>query len=386
MQSVVIGINQAGQRLDKFLCKLLPQAGSGFLYKMLRKKNITLNGKKAQGSEILSMGDQVCFYFAQETYDKFAGRVPSGEALPEKGTPGKGIPGEGNCDRTVRLSDTTKRVHDLMEYRQAYRSLRGVDVIYEDENVLILNKPAGMLTQKTDRSSLSLNEWMIGYLLTREPGFEKELESFHPSVCNRLDRNTSGLVLCGKSLPGLKFLSSRIRDRNIRKFYHTICVGQVEDAASVRGYLVKDEAKNKVRIVRSKDMMREEESRAEKNFSERGKSSAGDYIETAYRPLKVGERFTLLEVELITGRPHQIRAHLASIGHPVIGDFKYGDADINREISRRYGLKYQLLHACQAEFPRDGEETDAVGEALAGKCFTAPCPSLFLSLQRELIE
>lgn len=355
MQSVTIGGNQAGQRLDKFLHKYLPQAGTGFLYKMLRKKNITLNGKKAEGSELLAQGDQVCFFFSPETFEKFAGRpAPAREAFG----------GATNAEQNATETDTGKSDTELSEYLQAYRSIQGVGVIHEDEHILILDKPAGVLTQKSERGDKSLNEWMIGYLLTQHPGFEKELISFRPSVCNRLDRNTSGLVLCGKSLPGLQYLSQCIRDRSIRKFYRTICVGQLREEALVKGYLVKDQAKNRVRILSGKQ-----------------NAAEGSYIETAYRPLKASEHYTLLEVELITGKAHQIRAHLASFGHPLIGDFKYGNREINRNLQQKYGLQHQLLQAFQVVFP---ESSHTAGMAVSGQAFTASCPELFQTLQAEL--
>lgn len=343
MQLVTIGQNQAGQRLDKFLHKLLPHAGTGFLYKMLRKKNITLNGKKAEGSELLVPGDQVRLFFAQETYEKFSGHVED-------------------------------------QYKQAYEALQDISVVYEDEHVLILNKPAGILTQKAQPGDMSLNEWMIGYLLEHEEHFERELESFRPSVCNRLDRNTSGLVLCGKSLAGLQYLSSCLKLRNLRKFYRTICAGELMKETLIKGYLVKDPIRNKVHIIPGEDKtvgMEGEECPAH----ETGRCLPGDEIETAYRPIITGEGYTLLEVELITGKPHQIRAHLASQGHPIVGDFKYGDLQNNKRIKNHYGLQHQLLHAFRVEFPRTDEPA---GIHLSGKNITAPCPELFVKIQKEL--
>lgn len=370
MQSVTINGNQAGQRLDKFLRKYLPEAGTGFLYKMLRKKNITLNGKKAEGSELLAQGDQVSFFFSDETFAKFSGgslRMSAGRIA------GKDIT---SCNR-----QGSRHASELAEYNRAYRELTGIDVVYEDEHVLILNKPAGILTQKAKDIDSSLNEWMIGYLLDSIPDFETQMEGFRPSVCNRLDRNTSGLVLCGKSLPGLQFLSRCIRERSIRKFYRTICHGQLQDPALVKGYLKKDESRNWVDIVpaESKQSISAEH--------------AGEYIETAYRPVCVGEEYTLLEVELITGKPHQIRAHLAGLGHPLIGDFKYGDTEVNKKIQQAYGLNHQMLHAFRVEFP-EAEEIDesakrsrtaeTAGLNLSGKVIEVPCPKQFMQIQIKL--
>lgn len=335
MQSTTIGSNQAGQRLDKFLHKYLPDAGTGFLYKMLRKKNITLNGKKAEGSELLKEGDSVSFFFSQETFEKFAGKTA--EAEP-----------------------------DTSEYEKAYRQLKGIQVIYEDENFLFLNKPAGILTQKARPEDSSLNEWLIGYLLQGNPAFIAELAAFHPSVCNRLDRNTSGIVLCGKSLPGLQFLSKCIKERSVRKFYHTICVGELREEALIRGYLHKDERRNRVYISEKKDSAAKQEQ---------------SYIETGYRPLNAHRDFTYLEVELITGKTHQIRASMAGKGHPLIGDFKYGQEKLNRSLKQKYGLNCQLLHAYRIIFP---EIAEGIGKSVSGREFTAPEPEQFAALKTAL--
>ncbi len=339
MQSVRIGANQAGQRLDKFLHKYLPLAGNAFLYKMLRKKNITLNGKKAEGREILSVGDEVRTFFSDETFGKFSGKASVQAEIPAG------------------------------EYWAAYRKLQGITVLYEDGDFLIMNKPAGILTQKAAPGDISLNEWMIGYLLSKDSAFVRELSTFRPSVCNRLDRNTSGIVLGGKSLAGLQYLSECIRERTLRKFYRTICVGELREAASLQGYLVKDARRNQVEVSRLR--MAENGNPVEKAVP----------IQTAYFPLAVTKRYTLLEVELVTGKSHQIRAQLAELGHPLIGDAKYGLESVNRELRRRYGLSHQLLHASRVTFP---EALAGPGSALSGRTVTAPCPELFGSLEREL--
>lgn len=329
MQSVTIGSNQAGQRLDKFLHKLLPAAGTGFLYKMLRKKNITLNGRKASGSEILTPGDELSIFFSEETFQKFSGAPVSED-----------------------------------EYLRAYRSLKDISVLYEDADVLLAGKGAGILTQKAAPGDLSLNEWLIGRLLDSGCTTREGLATFKPSVCNRLDRNTSGIVLCGKTLAGSQYLSSCIRERRIRKFYRAVCVGRVERETVVRGYLVKDPAENKVTIREAPPA-----------------SGEGEAIQTNYLPLSCSGDYTLLEVELVTGKTHQIRAHLAALGHPLTGDGKYGDERVNAAFRKRFGLRHQLLHACRVEFPPCGE---GPGAALSGRRFTAPDPECFKRILQGL--
>lgn len=346
MQSVTIGSNQSGQRLDKFLHKYLPQAGTGFLYKMLRKKNITLNGKKAEGNEMLNTGDEIRFFFADETFSRFSGKTVSTDTE----------------DITKNKRIASKAL--VYEYKKAYQTLSEIEILYEDAHILILNKPAGVLTQKASSKDISLNEWMIGYLISNTPELEAELDTFRPSVCNRLDRNTSGIVLCGKSLAGLQYLSRCIKERTIRKFYRTICVGRLDKEATIKGFLRKNSAKNTVTI-----------------SSDQPGAQNGDPIETRYRSLCCNENYSLLEVELITGKTHQIRAHLAGMGHPLIGDFKYGDSQINKKLQNRFGLQHQLLHAYRIEFPVTEE---SAGLSVSGKTFTAPCPGLFVKIQSAL--
>lgn len=351
MQSVTIGPNQAGQRLDKFLHKYLPNAGTAFLYKMLRKKNITLNGKKAEGKEMLAIDDTVAFFFSDETFAKFTGKEIASEASSKN-------------TAAASFAKSARNGSLIEECKRAYDKLSGIKVIYEDENILVLNKPAGILTQKAKPDDLSLNEWMIGYLLKHNPQTSRDLDTFKPSVCNRLDRNTSGIVLCGKSLPGSQYLSRCIKDRTIQKFYRTICEGKLSEGRTIEGYLVKNTSKNTVTVSKQKTNDKE-----------------ADYIRTAYNPLCSNGQYTLLEVELITGKTHQIRAHLSSIGHPLIGDFKYGQEESNRSFKKKYKLEHHLLHAYRIVFPAEDSE---VGAVLSNKEICAPCPSLFTQLQETL--
>lgn len=371
MQLFLIEKNQAGQRLDKFLHKYLPEAPNSFLYKMLRKKNITLNNKRAEGKEILSVGDEIKFFLAADTLEKFSGRTFfTEEPVPKISFPTK--PFGENLSKTKLVKQQNPEIiqkeNRLSAFCiQAYQNQKGISVLYEDDHVLILNKPAGILTQKAAEKDISLNEWMIGYLLCNNNITPKDLETFHPSVCNRLDRNTSGLVLCGKSLLGSQELSELIRNRRIHKYYRTIVQGILKETKQIDGILYKEEKNNLVTILPNK----------KENLNEKG-----NYIQTAYSPIHFHyeNNATYLEVELITGKTHQIRSHLASIGHPLFGDPKYGNPQLNQELKKQYLLKYQLLHAFRLDFP----VLEGALKGLSNKQVTAPLPPYFSKILSAL--
>lgn len=337
MRKLVVTKNEAGQKLLKLLAKYLNAAPQSFLHKMLRKKNITLNGKKADGTELLKETDEVCLFLSEDTILSFQ------NAQKTEDVAGKGK------DGTERKNSTATKIS-------------GVEIIYEDTDVLLLNKPVGVLSQKAMKEDVSLNEWVISYLLETGKLTKEEMQTFRPGVCNRLDRNTSGLITAGKSLSGLQTLSSLLRERTVHKDYFCIVCGEVKKECSLKGYLTKDEKTNKVTVENGR------------------KSEEGDYIETEYTPVFANERYTLLKVRLVTGKTHQIRAHLASIGHPLVGDGKYGNAEVNQKLRRQFGLKHQLLHAAYFAFPEKMQKL----RQLEGKRFSAPVPEQFVQIAKGL--
>lgn len=317
MRDITIGTNEAGQRLDKFLAKYFKEATKSFLYKMLRKKNILLNEKKASGNEKINTGDVVRIYMAEETIEKFIGNKV--DIIPK-------------CSKKP-------------------------DIIYEDENIIIMNKKAGVLSQKADVTDVSMNEIMISYLLSSGALSTEEFNTFHPSVCNRLDRNTSGIILGGKSLVGLQELTLMLKERTLDKYYFCIVNGVMDNAQEIDGYLRKDEKTNKVTIT-----------------SQNKEDSS--LIRTSYKPICNNGKCTLLKVKLITGKTHQIRAHLASVGHGIVGDSKYGDSKQNQYYMKNYGLKHQLLHAGIISFCKNEGRLSY----LHGREFKAQYPKIFLDV------
>jgi len=264
MREVTITKNEANQRLDKFCLRYLQKPPKSFVHKMLRKKNITVNGVKADGAQMLAIGDIVRIYLSDETLAKFA---------VEQTTFPKG----------------------------------NVDVVYEDDDIIVLNKPVNLLTQPNEAGGDSL--------ITRL--FDG---SVRPIAINRLDRNTSGLVLCAKNLPTAQRLSEMIRNRLVDKIYLAVAMGKIENEMTLDGHIIKDKDKNVSQIVTNVP-----------------RGTLAKEVATKIAPIdfNADKNVTLLKIYLHTGRSHQIRAHLQSIGHPLVGDAKYGGS----------GAKHQLLHA-----------------------------------------
>ncbi len=315
MKEYVINSADEGQTLLKYLEKVLPGAKGGVVFKALRKKNIVLNGGKATGKEVLKERDSVKVFFSDEVIESFKPKFGKDAAK------------------------VSVKKEELKRFKK--------NIVFEDTNILIVNKDADLLSQSDGSGSISLNDMLLSYL-------ENEVKHYavKPSVCNRLDRNTSGLVLCGKTQKGLKALSEVIKDRSLKKYYYAIVLGELKGKLELKGYLHKDKEKNMAEITEDK---RYEDSDPVETIAEKeGKIRVKNYD------------LTLLKVQLVTGKPHQIRAHLLHAGYPVLGDMKYFTED-SRACSELLNIKRQMLHAFRVEFPKMDKEFSSI----SGKSFEA---------------
>lgn len=300
--------NNDSERLEKYLLRLLPNASVGFIYKMLRKKNILLNGKKATGKEILKNNDKINIYFSEDTFSKFEDK------------------------------DSLKKIYEEI----SGISFKELSVVYEDEDKIIVNKPFGSLSQKSSKDDISVNEIILSYLINNGLSFE-EFIKYKPSVVNRLDRNTGGLILAAKTKKAAMELTQNIKDKSIKRRYLTVVHGRLETDGEYRAKYIKDREKNLARILPFE-------------------SEEGDLVSTLFYGLKYNDfkNTNLLLCELKTGKSHQIRAMAGFLGIPVINDKKYGDGGKDKnlfQISKAL-LPGQYLFAKEIEFP-DGLKTNA---------------------------
>ena len=293
MREYYITKNDSGQRLNKFLEKAVPRLSGGMMHKYLRLKRIKLNGKRTEAACRLAEGDRVQLYINDEYFEQ----VREEEAFRRIKTP--------------RLT-----------------------VVYEDENILLLDKPAGMLAHADEHEKVNtLVNHMLAYLYQKREWRPREENAFTPALCNRIDRNTGGIVIAAKNAEALRILNDKIRDREIAKYYLCIALGRVEPPKGrIECFLRKDEKSNTVRVYHRP--------------VPDGRSAI-----TLYQTLQTRGELSLLEVELLTGRTHQIRASMADLGHPLLGDGKYGVGSVNR----KYGEMHQALYSYRLrfDFPSD---------------------------------
>ena len=343
MIEIILGPNEANRRFDRFLCAYLSRAPQSLVHKLLRKKRIKLNGRRALGNEITACEDKVTFYLAPETLQNLTA---------------KSNPPPSN--------------------------LGPVDIIYEDEHILLINKPAGLLTHSSkpglqDTLVGRLNYYLNGVKNTDSlaPNYQapchsgqnpKEDDAAKPrnlnfAVCNRLDRNTSGLVICGKNMATIQGLNAIFAARKVEKTYLAVVCGLLNGKGDLRGYLYKDERANRSYI------------------TERPLNNAVP-VHTEYECLKSGGGFSLIKVKLHTGRPHQIRAHFAALGHPLAGDAKYGGQSPLTDGTNRLASgarRGQMLHSLSLRFLKS-EAAPHHLTYLAGQEWSAPAPEEFWRL------
>ena len=394
MREITITANDAGRRLDRFLRKYLSNASLGEIYKLIRK-DIKVDGKRRDQSYMLNEGEVITFYVSDEALDALTGAA-----------------GKTGMASGVHGGKTGK----------AKRQFR---IIYEDANVLVAGKPFGLLTHgdRFEKKNHLANQ-VKDYLIEKGEYVPAREKVFSPAPANRLDRNTTGLVLFGKTSAALKALNMMIRDDLTDKYYLTIAHGIIEKPLILRGNLTKDEDLNRVQISEIKaselPMCAASDMKVSGNTEAECISGLGQAAETkdlhrrntdhslpvltVIEPLEIldfgdGMKATLVQVKLVTGRSHQIRAHLAGIGHPVVGDTKYSHAlsgshrsqkrqktaitpadakmidRLNERLSQEYRLQTQLLHAYRISFADDGLPDELA--YLSGKSFTAPLPPTF---------
>jgi 23S rRNA pseudouridine955/2504/2580 synthase len=317
MKEIKITENEAQQRLDRFLRKYLPDFSLGDIYKLFRNKRVKVNNKREKENYMLQLDDMLQLYISEPVQT---------------------------------------------EQREAVAAAKPIEIVYEDENLLLVNKPFGLLTHPDSPGDSDTLIDRALYYISKQEGYTSS-PTFTPSVCNRLDRNTGGIVIVAKTYKALKSTNKLIRERGLQKLYLCVVKGIIKEAGEVENFLLKDEASNKVEIL-----------------EEHEEGAKG--VHTKFRPLGNNGEYTLMEVELITGRPHQIRAHFASIGHPIVGDVKYGDKNINKMFFDKFKLKHQFLFAYKLVFKVEEEGL----QYLKGRSFTSELPASFERITQQLFN
>ena len=287
MKELTIGTNDAGQRLDRFLAKAVPLLPASLAQKYIRLKRIKRNGARAQRDTRLEAGDRLQLYINDEFFD---------------------TPREDNAYLTVAAPK--------------------LNIVYEDENILLVDKRPGLAVHPHDGAEYgrTLIDQIQAYLYQKHEWRPREENAFTPALCNRIDRNTGGIVIAAKTAEALRVMNQKIKDRELDKRYLAIVEGTPKPKeGSLKGYLFKDAVKNRV-------------------FVTDGPKPGAKTCQTNYQVLDSRNGLSLVECELITGRPHQIRAQFAHAGHPLLGDGKYGKLD------KRFDRTYQALYSYKLTF------------------------------------
>ncbi len=324
MRELIIGKNDAGQRLDKFITKALDIPMS-LLYKSIRLKKIKVNRKRAEASQKLLEGDTVQCFLAEEFFEK-----------------GKKT---GFSEGSELSAESLSRLNSEL------------NIVYEDENILLVNKPQGISVHEDEVSkSNTLISYVQSYLYKKGEYDPEHEQSFAPALCNRIDRNTAGIVIAAKNAMALRVMNEKIKTREVEKFYLAAVHGVPEKKSdTLHGYLLKDSKTNTVKV-----------------YTKNPPRDAKEII-TKYRVIAKKTDSALVEVELLTGRTHQIRAHMAFIGHALIGDGKYGQ----NKADKAKGYKYQALCSYKLKF---NFKTDADGlNYLNGKEFSIPKSEIYFA-------
>lgn len=318
---IEIGPNEAGQRLDKFLRKLLKDVPLSAIFKALRKKDIRVNGKKQNEKYFLEEGDIVEIKYIQSNQ-------------------------ENKEEKFIKVDP------------------KKLKIVYEDDNMLIIEKWPDVLVHSDTRNSEepTLTDYVLSYLNNKGDYLPENELTFTPASCNRLDRNTSGMVIFGKSFEGLKCINEAIRDDEIRKYYYTLAKGKIRDGL-YEAYILKNPENNVSKI-----------------YDDEVKGSKKIAMEIT--TVESNGAYSLIDIHLITGRSHQIRAHLAHLGNPIIGDSKYGDKKLNSFFESKYGLNYQYLYAYKLNFRKINGKL----EYLKNKTIATAIPPILKKIKQDVFK
>ena len=317
---IEIGTNEAGQRLDKFLRKLLKDVPLSKIFKALRKGDVRVNGSKQKENYSLQINDVIEIKYIQSTK-------------------------EDPKEKFIKVNAS------------------GMKITYEDSNILIVEKWPNILVHPDEKGKeASLTDYVLSYLNEKGDYLPENEITFTPATCNRLDRNTSGIVIFGKNFEALRTMNEMIREGKVEKYYNALVKGKIKDGL-YKGYIHKNEEANISKI-----------------YDEKVNDSKEIAMEV--KTIRTNGAYSLLEIDLITGRSHQIRAHLSHLGAPIIGDNKYGDRKLNSFFANKFGLDCQFLYAYKLIFRNTPDKL----EYLNNKTITESLPPVFKKIKNDVFK